>query len=504
MGRRLPMLAVLCGCGGPLDPRPDASACLDFVDESYRFATVTAGTWVSEGVPFVNACEVPVEVRGADVAAPFGVDPFEPFAVPPGGRTELRVRFRPTTGGSWREVVSLDTSLGPRRTALLAEATGPAVALDTDRLDFGFTVPGCPVERWLGVRNDGTEALVIDAIERDSDEFVPYPVLPIGLEPGEETVLVVRYDPFDDGADSAELRLRAGRSVVASVQVVGTGEQAEFRSDTFPLTPFANAELLVVLGDTGTSDAAAAVRAALPEALAAAAGPLAAIPSQGRVSFLAAGSGALLGSPVDLGASDASAVLAERIGTLMPWSGTEAGLDRMDAVFGLARSEHWTDGWVGSRGPLSVIVVSDAADASESPVDLYLQRWQEGTLRNGLHRSAAIVGDVPTAACDGVVPGVGYHELAVRTRGVVHSICDGDLAEVVARAVLQAAGLETDLPLTRPAVPRSVRVTLEDVPVDGWTYDAERGVVRFATAAAPVEPGELRIDYTVAANACPE
>jgi len=149
-------------------------------------------------------------------------------------------------------------------------------------------------------------------------------------------------------------------------------------------------------------------------------------------------------------------------------------------------------------------VVSDAADASETPVDLYLQRWQEGALRNGLHRSAAFVGDVPTAGCDGVVPGIGYHELAVRTRGVVQSICDSDIADAVARAVFQASGLETDLPLTRPAVPRSVRVTLGEVAVEGWTYDAVRGVVRFELATAPVTPGELRIDYTVAATTCPE
>lgn len=492
-------MAWLLACA-PDAPDTDvvARACLEFELPSYTFEPVVPGTWVSHGLALVNTCDLPVQVRSATVGAPFGVDEFAAFEVPPTGRTELRVRFEPDVAGAWEDVLTVDTDLGPRRLAVAGVANGVALELSADEVDFGYTEPGCPIEQRVVVKNTGTEPVTVDAIEADNPEFVPLPVLPVTLAPGGETMLVVVYEPFDDGEDVATITLRAGRAVVGQLPVRGAGQGAQFRDDHFLLQSGGATELIVLVGDTGDSPELVAARAALPAALVAAAGRVAAVPSRTRVQFLQAGSGVALGPAVELDDPLAEARLRARLADLTPFEGPEAGLDGLDGFFAQARAGRWEDAWVGARGPVSVLAVSDASDASAISAELYLQRWQAGVVRNGLRRAGAIVGDVPAPACDGVAPGLGYHELAVRTRGVIASICDPDPTEAIGRFVLHAAGLETDLALTRPAVAGSIRVQLDDTPVSGWRYDAERGYVRFSLDTAPTAAGDLRVDYTIA------
>lgn len=90
---------------------------------------------------------------------------------------------------------------------LLARASGPRIAVAPQTLRFGSALVGVVDSLRLTIRDDGTEPLVISAIDSDSPQFVPVGSHSASLAPGDSLDLWVRYLRGVSGLHSGALSI---------------------------------------------------------------------------------------------------------------------------------------------------------------------------------------------------------------------------------------------------------------------------------------------------------
>lgn len=207
------------------------------------------------------------------------------------------------------------------------------------------------------------------------------------------------------------------------------------------------------------------------------------------------GAGWLRGSPYVLTSDlpDVRERLQDAVRVGIDGSAPEAGMAAAKIALSLAGGDGPNAGFRRPDAGLHVIFISDADDRSDAwlgpdPVaSLASALAAEG--RGGMPvRASAIVGDVPNG-CVSVrgtaQAGVRYAELARQTGGALVSICAADLAPVVAALGDLAVAWPTRFPLRHSPIEGSVRLTVDDVEVEGWTVDREEPAVVFAEPPAP-------------------
>jgi spore coat protein U-like protein len=148
-------------------------------------------------------------------------------------------------------------------------------------------------------------------------------------------------------------------------------------------------------------------------------------------------------------------------------------------------------GFVRSDASLAVVVVSDEDDGSPGTVTQNVQSLQGLKPTTPLTFSAITT---PAQGCAiGTQPGVRYIEVSQAIGGVVASICDPNWSDSL-NAV--AAGLfrsRSAFPLSSPADPTTIQVTVNGKASTGWSYDAASDTVVFR---APPSPGDtIDIQY---------
>lgn len=184
----------------------------------------------------------------------------------------------------------------------------------------------------------------------------------------------------------------------------------------------------------------------------------------------------------------------------------EAGLAAMVAALTDPDAVEANRGFRRPEAALHVVVLSDDDDDSDAvlgsdPVGAALLVLDAQAIDQGPEaRLSAVIGDVPSG-CRGhggeAFPGTRYAEVADATGGVVASICEADLGDIVE----ELAGLSAQYP-TRfelQAVPDGPpRVSVDGVRQDeGWALESEPPAVVFEQA--PSGGSVVQVRYTLAA-----
>jgi len=158
-------------------------------------------------------------------------------------------------------------------------------------------------------------------------------------------------------------------------------------------------------------------------------------------------------------------------------------------------------GFLRDDANLAIVILSDEEDQSLETEDLLRDYfWSiKGRTRVKVH---AIAGPVAQACRTdpNIQPGTRYFSMTQETGGLFFSICEEDWAPV-----LQGLGLNVFTPisewqLTQAAVPASVGVTVDGVPIvwstsNGFVYDTSSNTVRFFGAAVPEPGAQIEVDY---------
>ena len=177
-----------------------------------------------------------------------------------------------------------------------------------------------------------------------------------------------------------------------------------------------------------------------------------------------------------------------------------AGLANVGLALSPAALEDANRGFRRSEASLQVVVISDGDDASgpwlSTPVLDTLTLLNDEATRTGRPAQlSAVVGDVPSG-CTGengtALPGTTYTEVAIQTQGVVASICQSDLGEVLAS--LGELAVEVDNTFVLAEEPESVRrVSVDDQRVDeGWALESSPPRIVFDEAPAAGSQVEVR------------
>ena len=161
-------------------------------------------------------------------------------------------------------------------------------------------------------------------------------------------------------------------------------------------------------------------------------------------------------------------------------------------------------GFLRDDAALEVVYVSDEEDQSQATLNFYVDFLKniKGFRNEALMHAHAIVGAIDGRAADcnsnhgAADAGRRYVEVAQRTNGGVHSICDNDFGRALRDIGTQAFGLPVQFFLSRPAVRASIEVFVDDVAQpNGWNFDEPTNSIIFDENSVP-QPGQtIRVTY---------
>ncbi|MBI4904975.1 MAG: choice-of-anchor D domain-containing protein [Acidobacteria bacterium] len=170
---------------------------------------------------------------------------FQPVStsliVPAGGQAELLVRVRPAADGIVSGTLTLRSN-DPTNPAMAITVTATGTVPDTASievspltLDFGSVAAGSFRTLDLTIRNRGRAPLTITGFSSSNGRFaVTAPAVPATIQPGGQTVAVVRFSPPVAGAETGTLTVTSNAPESApAVGLRGTGTG----SATLQVTP---------------------------------------------------------------------------------------------------------------------------------------------------------------------------------------------------------------------------------------------------------------------------
>ena len=121
---------------------------------------------------------------------------------------------------------------------------------------------------------------------------------------------------------------------------------------------------------------------------------------------------------------------------------------------------------------LHIVMVSDEPEQSTDSWDTYVNQIinKKGNIDNV--RLSAVAGDYPNG-CSTAMAGTGYWESVSMTSGVFLSICSNWASPANLQILAEASVISDSYPLDYQAIPDTVEVYVNGVPIIGtWEYDA--------------------------------
>jgi len=222
---------------------------------------------------------------------------------------------------------------------------------------------------------------------------------------------------------------------------------------------------------------------------------------------------------------DVEAQFAEMVAVGTGGSGIEMGME--GARLALSEPLLSTDnaGFLRDDANLSIVFVSDEEDSSPDKDTDYLRFFTdlkgEAAYRDhGIMNISAVVGkDAPDyeglPSCESgngaATYGSRYVDVAIRTDGVLESICDEDFSPIASDLGLLASGLELVFTLSQLADPRDLNVALYSDRTDDsfirdlerdvdYSFDATRNAIVFDAAHIPPAETYILADYRILAD----
>lgn len=474
------------------------------------FGSVSALGWGRLDVPFTvtNAGTGPIAVHGhdevvvlsgEDAGAIFEVDAEPYFELLPGETRDLAVRFVPPTEGSWTGEIRVN--YGIETLALSGEGRAPVTSVEVEGAPPAAF--GCASEGRVRLHNVGNEPMRIDRLGvLDGTDWQVEARSNVELEPGGTLETPVVFQPAWTGAPGGArdtlLEFRTNDPLRPNLQVPleGLAYEGALVVETFDYAPGIDADLLFVADTSGVMSAYVQfAEGALPAMLNA----MDAGAVEQNLAALTTASNCPVSQPPWM--TDRWSVVA-RTDLLMATLGGEAGTrnDRLidyaaDALS--AGAATCLSGFLRPGAQLHVVVIAGRAEGSDRDADVLRALLEDVAPDAGEVVVSAVI-STNSSDCGGVAYGAGYAELALSTGGEVVDLCGDDWAAGFERIgtgiALDGRGALTR-PLDRQPLLESLRVKVDGVTFEGWTYDATANAVRFAEETAPDAGSAVEISY---------
>ena len=374
---------------------------------------------------------------------------------------------------------------------------GHAPVLSINQVNTPETPIGCSQTAELEVENPGHETLILADLDASAlGEFSLDGPFPEAIAPGEKVPVSFGFHPYRSGDNPGLIRFSTNDpNFPENVQSIhGTGTAAPWTEDRFHFATGAGVEILLAM-DGDTSEA-------WPTKLADGLDDLLTHLDELGVDYRIAALSTVDACPSELGGwvvpgDDRSTAIATLEDALFATPGPYSGqfLELTDLALDNAAPGGCLSGFLRSGRALSVIVASDTDEEGSTPWDQQLaaiQKKADGDIR--------FSGILPTGSC-GNTPI--YDEVVATTGGTADDLCGTYWSTYWPDLALATATIEGgphDHALSRPAVPTTVEVRVDDKPWRDFTVDETGTDVTF-TSEPPVG-SDVLVRY-VAAEDCP-
>lgn len=418
----------------------------------------------------------------------------------PGASTEVVLRYSALTveDRGVVEVLSDDPDTPSTSVPLEGHGLVPDLSLLPDPFDFGEVPVGCTRADVIHLRNDGLAPLHPTAITLAGAGMLLSTPLPAAVQPGETVDLAVAFSPAAIAPVEGQLYVVSDDPAGAEGIVVrGAGTDELTRTDDFVQSdgPWPEADIVLFVDQSSSMDDDLLNLLTNFDIFA---DVLAEAQVDWRLMVVTDDDGCHSGAVLDPGSTDLAGIFESAVrdtGGVY----TEAGLYLVAQALAQSGSSGCNAGFLRPTAKTLAILVSDEADQSPSPWDTLTTSIRAVAPTTSLH---AVAGDYPEG-CPTASPGNGYYQAALETGGVYTSICDAAWATTFeAIAATTASGQTDTFPLSTLPVVESLRVSVDETPVEGWTYDADANAVVFSAGAVPPSLAHVQATYLIAAD-CP-
>jgi hypothetical protein len=408
------------------------------------------------------------------------------------------------------------------------------------QLDFGVVQIGCnSPELHVTVYNLGTQPMQITGLRLETQpdpnfEIRQAPAIPYQLSGGGSFQVRLRYHPENDRVHRNNLIIESDASNVSmlAVPLFGRGTTQSHQTDVFHQPTEVKSDVLFVIDNSGSMGWAQSALASNFASFIAYATSLNVDYHIGVISTEVNDAESNRGNPprdiipgVLVFAPSRPKIITNltpdlnnafrdnvNIGTCCS-DEQEAGLQaaHMALTEPLVNDPQWNGGFLREDAKLYLIMLSDEQDQSRGSVDFYVDFFQsiKGPRNTDMMKMSAIVGDAPNGCPAGssqptAGSGSRYIEVANRTGGIFVSICTSNWAQSLQSLGLDAFAAIREFPLSRPADPSTLTVTVDGVPIPacaqpecptGYTYFPDTNSIYFGDNVVPGRGARIEVDY---------
>ena len=429
------------------------------------------------------------------------------FDLEPGEELAVDVEFTPMGADEnfGRVLVISDDPDTPEAPVdLLGHGAVPDLVIEPASFNFEDAFIPCGATKDLTLSNQGSEELVITALDYTSGGELSIPLaairsqLPIRLGPGDSTTVTVTYAPLSAGSDTGVLEVTSNDPVgVETADQNGEGAYVDEESEQFTEPGQPSVDVVMLVDQSCSMDNNQnAVDQGIPPFIA----ELQNL-SDWQMSLIVDDHGCARGGVMDQSTANIEQLISNNV-----FSGTTSGAyltERLLQLTSVALSQtgpgQCNEGMLRPGALLHVLLLSDERERSGINWSAWVADFETYVSAPDYLKVSSVV-DVNSTCGDGSGPG-GYLEASNYTGGSVLNICNagwGTQLTDIASDVL--AGIRT-YNLSQPADPGTLVVTVNGVATTDYTYNASTNSVTINDP--PVGEGDVvEVSYGVLST-CP-
>lgn len=504
----LPLLTVACSEQGFVTTDPKNSGALPAIlvtPGQLDFGTVgQSDDAVVQTFTIESVGDADLTVSGIDLlgdSASFTILTDETGVVlPPGTSHDIDVSFVPA--GAYDQaaqaLVNSDDALNPQALVeLLGAGSVPELSIEPDPINFGTGFVGCVSETDVYLSNVGADTLVVDSIGYDGDEYGVFtetssPSLPLSLEPGESSQILLSFLPLDAVSYSGGLVVHSNDPTEErQAEIQGLGETGGDFTDSWELPSDPSSDIMFLVDQSCSMDDNQSLLATNFSTFISSLSSYTSdwhiivvndddgCNNSGVLTPFSSGYESTFGSAVRSGGF----LYTEALLTI-----AAKGVDQTD-------SGECNTGFMRDDAMLHVIMVSDEPEQSWDSWSTYVDRIiaKKGSSANV--RISAIAGP-ETGGGSCAEPGTGYMEAVDATGGVYLNICNDWASSSNLADLAEASVFQDTYELSRTPYTDSISVEVNSsYRTTGWSYDATQNAVVFTTRI-PTEGDTVDIHYS--------
>lgn len=234
-GSPLSVSLVGIGASAPSPALTISIPSLDFGDVQVNTQETLPVTLTSSGTAPVTISSIAIagaQFGLASTSFPSGITGL-PATLNPGQQITLNVAFLPAATGAVTGDLAVSSNASGAATNVALTGNGvpapaPKLVLSATTLNFGSTQLGSKTTQLLTITSSGTAPLAISQLAITGTQFTDDAAsLPITLQPGQQMVLTLDFDPLAAGADAETLTITSNATPAnVSVSLSGTGTTA--------------------------------------------------------------------------------------------------------------------------------------------------------------------------------------------------------------------------------------------------------------------------------------